>query len=157
MQQIARMPVEGEPARFFAAGTGSAGCFFSRGGVCILPAGSGAGLGCTAAPFCAQFAQNNSPSSIGAPHLMQVVIFNTSPVFLIPEQYSELCRESKPKTGHTAGFSVQELDYAFFFGPMISALRRATRGTVRMMPMVPATPRMISMAMESALKIWIMG
>ena len=40
---------------------------------------------------------------------------------------------------------------------MISALRRATRGTVRMMPMVPATPRMISMAMESALKIWIMG
>ena len=47
--------------------------------------------------------------------------------------------------------------YAFFFGPMISALRRATRGTVRMMPMVPATPRMISMAMESALKIWIMG
>ena len=47
--------------------------------------------------------------------------------------------------------------YAFFFGLMISALRRATRGTVRMMPMVPATPRMISMAMESALKIWIMG
>ena len=47
--------------------------------------------------------------------------------------------------------------YAFFFGPMISALRRATRGTVRIMPMVPATPRMISMAMESALKIWIMG
>ena len=45
----------------------------------------------------------------------------------------------------------------FFLRPQVLGGQGGAEGTVRMMPMVPATPRMISMAMESALKIWIMG
>ena len=45
----------------------------------------------------------------------------------------------------------------YFRGLMRRALSSATNGTVSRMPMEPATPRIISTAMASALKIWIRG
>ncbi len=83
-------------------------------------------------------------------HLISLASLDSFPV------RGSLYKEAAPRTSVRGGFACF-VHLLLFSLVSTQALTAATKGTVRTMPMEPATPWTISMAIMSLLRIWREG